>query len=102
MLAHTRVSEIVELLPRTSWEMSPAAIHTQQTYAVGYVTADGHIKPLLLTDAPDRPSVVILRDQNACGLGTGPFLDWIERMLEMNAARLEGDHRCGPRRPWAG
>src|SRR6266550_600881 len=48
MLAHTRVSEIVELLPRTSWEMSPAAIHTQQTYAVGYVTADGHIKPLLL------------------------------------------------------
>ncbi|TME50140.1 MAG: hypothetical protein E6I53_13555, partial [Chloroflexi bacterium] len=38
MLAYTRVSGMVELLPRTAWEMSPATIHTQQTYAVEYVT----------------------------------------------------------------
>jgi len=73
MLAYTRVSGMVELLPRTAWEMSPATIHTQQTYAVEYVTADGFIKPLLLTDAPDCPSVAILRDQTLAGLGRGRF-----------------------------
>lgn len=81
LLAHARVSGMVELVPRSAWEMSPAAIHVQQTYAVEYVTADAHIKPLLLRDPPDSPSEATLREQNAYGPGTGPLLDWIERML---------------------